>query len=57
MRQLRCDILTVIRWQGLPPLPSQLKTDSADPHYQHRVGAKVPIEIVLEALCDFLESG
>ena len=36
---------------------SQLKTDYVDLYYQHRVDAKVPIEIVLEALREFVESG
>ncbi|KIJ97246.1 hypothetical protein K443DRAFT_632374 [Laccaria amethystina LaAM-08-1] len=36
---------------------SQLKTDYVDLYYQHRVDTKVPIEIVLEALREFVESG
>lgn len=36
---------------------SELKTDYIDLYYQHRVDPKVPIEIVLEALRPFVESG
>lgn len=34
-----------------------LQTDHIDLYYQHRVDSKVPIEIVLEALRPFVESG
>jgi len=36
---------------------SQLKTDYVDLYYQHRVDPKVPIEIVLETLREFVEKG
>jgi len=36
---------------------SQLKTDYVDLYYQHRVDPKVPIEIVLETLREFVDKG
>jgi aryl-alcohol dehydrogenase-like predicted oxidoreductase len=36
---------------------SLLKTDYIDLYYQHRVDTRVPIEVVLETLRPFLESG
>ncbi|KAF8064101.1 Aldo/keto reductase [Lyophyllum atratum] len=36
---------------------SKLKTDYVDLYYQHRVDPEVPIEVVLETLRPFLESG
>ncbi|EDR16197.1 uncharacterized protein LACBIDRAFT_227919 [Laccaria bicolor S238N-H82] len=36
---------------------SELKTDYVDLYYQHRVDPKVPIEVVLETLREFVEAG
>ncbi|KAJ7160929.1 NADP-dependent oxidoreductase domain-containing protein [Mycena filopes] len=36
---------------------AQLKTDYVDLYYQHRVDARVPIEVVLETLRPFVEAG
>jgi aryl-alcohol dehydrogenase-like predicted oxidoreductase len=35
----------------------ELKTDYVDMYYQHRVDPEVPIEIVLEALREFVDKG
>ncbi|PCH34460.1 Aldo/keto reductase [Wolfiporia cocos MD-104 SS10] len=37
--------------------PKALQTDYIDLYYQHRVDPKVPIEVVIEALRPFVESG